>query len=352
MQMQTLKELYEEIANDSKRWSYYNTPNLSIEKKWENNSHAFKFIKSYFNLAGKSNAFKDEHLEKNKTFIEDRAAHIISAFLLGIKIAESFDVNITTRNEENMNFQYYWFLTCLYHDIGYAYEKKSNYEHLSMLQEDGLEALQEICDIKYLHNRIFKTFSCDEVEFYLKCRSECKNGKKGTIDHGIVGGILLYDKLRKQFAIAWRKRKDKPSSRKSFFIKDECSLRELHLSNSHYAEYAKAADAIIAHNIWISTFNEYVQKYDPDKNFTSIGRKISMSNKLCFILSLADTIEPIKRFGGEALKYIGIEAIDKGFKVLCDSLDNENYFKDIESLTDWLDITVKRKNSNIIELSI
>ena len=88
--MQTLTSLFEEIATEKNRWSYYLNPNFDIKGKWDSNSDAMGFITEYFDYAGKSQCFKDQHLDRNHRFVEARAAHIISTFLIGIKLFESF----------------------------------------------------------------------------------------------------------------------------------------------------------------------------------------------------------------------------------------------------------------------
>lgn len=68
---------------------------------------------------------------------------------------------------------------------------------------------------------------------------------------------MLYDKLRKNFEKLWKTWKDKfPSqSREFFYTNDEQSL---FASTDHHELYAKAADAVIAHNIWKDLFKEAV----------------------------------------------------------------------------------------------
>lgn len=168
-----------------------------------------------------------------------------------------------------MSFQYYWFLSCLYHDIGYALEERhqcakntqEEYENLKSVREDGIEALHEICHLRYVHNRVFKTYSKGIVDFYLKCRASCLGAPHVTIDHGIAGGLLLYDNLRKQFAKAWKARVNRTDSRAMFHI--QYKDKQLFFSNEDYKAYAKAADAIITHNIWRSTLEEYFNDYSP-----------------------------------------------------------------------------------------
>ena len=342
--MQTLRLLFEEISTDKNRWSYYKNPDFDIKGKWDSKSAAMSFITSYFDYAGKSQCFKDQHLDSNHQFVEDRAAHIISTFLIGIKLFESFHIETESRDENNMNLKYYWFLTCLYHDIGYAFEKGSTCEQLRMLQVDGLDALQEIADIKYLHEREFKSFSKEEVDLYLKGRAYCDNGQRGCIDHGIVGGLLLYDKLRKQFEISWNRRTDKSNSRESFNIKDEFHDRELHLSNKHYEAYAKAADAIMIHNIWLETFNDYVDKYDAQhrlrKHIESEDR-ISPENELCFILAIADTLEPLKKKLTLDDISIKLPSTGLGITIELDEICYRNiYESSINQLKKWVAVDV------------
>lgn len=345
--MKTLRKLYEEISANNHRWSYYQNAFFVIDGKWDENGEAISFIESYFDFAGKRKCFEDKYLTRNHRYIEKRAPHIISTFLLGVYLFECFGIDINTRDINNMNFKYYWFLTCLYHDIGYAYEKKRICEHLMMLQMDGLEVLQEICDIQYTHNRVFRTYSRDYIDLYLRGRSMCRNGSDGVIDHGIVGGLLLYDKLRRQFAAAWENRTDQSHTRQSFYIQDEC--RELHLSNEHYEAYAKAADAIIAHNIFVRTLNEYIDKYDKQNKLKKVSGRISIDNTLCFILSIADTIEPMKG-SAELIKRIKIGPLPnhvRGIMLSFNEIECHDYdVNRIVDLSKWVDVKVEKTVSN------
>lgn len=70
-------------------------------------------------------------------------------------------------------------------------------------------------NIKYFSNDVFKTYSKEDVEIYFKGRA-----KENLIDHGIVGGILLYDRLRKQFCKMFENRKDSESTKERFIFRD------------------------------------------------------------------------------------------------------------------------------------
>ena len=342
--MQTLQQCYEEIAINEQRWSYYEN-SIDINNKWTNNKEAFEFIKQYFEYAGKSKVFKDENIEKYHKEIENRAGHTISTFLLGIKIADCFELDTFTRDDNNMNFKYYWFLTCLYHDVGYIFENRNYTEQLVIVQKEGIEGLQEIFGIKHIHERIFKTYSKVQIEIYLKKRSEDEGDYGKVLDHGIVGGLLLYDKLRKQFEIAWKRRTDINNCRDSFFVKDECNNRQLHLSKRHYEAYAKAADAIIAHNIWQSKLLSYMVTRDVTEN--NIKQKIDsigIDNELCFILSLSDTLEPLKR-GGQYLELISINSLvsEKGIELQMNKDVYNSIYQKIDSLEEWMKVKVSTK---------
>ena len=148
---------------------------------------------------------------------------------------------------------------------------------------------------------------------------------------------MLYDKLRKQFEQSWQNRDRQRSSDRTNFWSNKTGL---HLSNSHFEEYAKAANAIIAHNIWIDTLNEFKQHRG-----ISIGIKNRISfhkDPLCFILSLADTLEPLK-------KNIGLNCIELGcsddinsfiIEISADVEKRNKYIDCVKKLSDWLNVTV------------
>ena len=356
--MQTLEECYKEIAKDHDRWSYYDQNSPDICNTWENEERVYKFIKDYFTYAGKSEVVTDEHLRAHKGRIEGRAPHIISTFLLGIKIAESFGIDITTRNSNSMNFKYYWFLTCLYHDFGYAYESAPDCKGLTKVRVNGIDALKEICDLQHtMATCEFQTYPKGIVDFYLKYRAaDC-----AKLDHGIVGGLLLYDKLKKQFYMAQQNENIQLCAEdKSSFLLKQPDGHTLCWSVCDFAAYAKAADAIISHNIWKKTLKDFYKKYETDEGFSKADQGIIMSdekitlsdNELGFILAIADTIEPLKK--NVPLDSFMIESLpggEKGFELHINkgniNLDTSKGFIDnIKSLKDWVDVDVEVPESN------
>jgi hypothetical protein len=125
----------------------------------------------------------------------------------------------------------------------------------------------------------------------------------------------------------------------------------LHLSNSHYEDYAKAADAIIAHNIWKNTLKKYLQEY-PHINSNSIPEKIYCENELCYILSIADTIEPLKR-NPDYLDQVEFDFSKKdSFKIKTSKEIYNDVYKEIKSLSDWVDVDVTVSCGDQSEITI
>lgn len=333
--MGTLKELYKNLIENG-GWSYYlEQPYLEYETLFDKTA-SYNFIRNYFKCGGKGKVFEDDpYIIKYEYVLKERSPHIVSTFLLGIRIAEHLYFDINTKNIDNINFIYLWFMACLYHDIGYVYENDHNCAHLRTVQKDGLNALKDICNIKYLCDNEFKTYKKENINLYLSNRAICSSENIGKIDHGIVGGLLLYDRLRKNFDEAWNKakRKKQKISRKRF------KYNGLNFSNEHYKYYAEAADAIIAHNIWINTLNEYLTKNN--KEHLEVN-KIDKNNKIAFILALADTLEPIKKYGIFALNMISFEKMDDGFDLIMPDEMNEKDYEYICNLSDWMNVDVNR----------
>lgn len=345
--METLKEILVYYSHHFHDWSYYCSPCLSIDHVLDNGGEALEFIQAYFKIGGKKKVIASFDEKRLGRISDNRLIHIVSTFFLGLRIAECYGIDTLSRNDDGFNFKYYWFLACLYHDIGYIYEEKPICEQLKMVSVDGLEAIQAVCDVKYLHNREFKTYSRDMVDLYLKGRATCTDGRGGVIDHGIAGGLMLYDGLRKQFEWSWKKRTGKNDSRESFYVYN--GDRKLHCSNSHYEDYAKVADAIIAHNIFVDTLHQYADE-EGIRLDGIVNQKISLSNELCFILCVADTIEPLKR----NLNYIdevsfefengeiSIQASDDAFK---------NVYKNVQNMEQWLDVRVTVDGGSLIKIT-
>lgn len=118
----------------------------------------------------------------------------------------------------------------------------------------------------------------------------------GVLDHGILGGYMLFNNLVKNYV---NKMANEPN--KTEFIVDDrhCSIEQISL-------FAYMADCIVSHNIFFPNpsdkgiYREYglneLTKYHKPVKFKS--------NPLLFLLYLVDSIDPIKYFEQKTnLKY-------------------------------------------------
>lgn len=338
--MKTLKEYYEEISKDKDRWFYMTISEPKDTPHWEEETAALYFIQQYFLSAGKGMVFWED---LNHGFVKlNRSRHVVSTFLFGIVLAEMFHIDLKKEDKNSIRVLYLWFLSCLYHDMGYIYEsdtdivKKTWYNDV---KKEGLDALAKSFEIKYVDNSEFQTYGKENIDLYLKSRLA---GATPKLDHGIIGGLLLYDRLRLQFEKAWEKAridKEKSFTRDGFFGENN----RLFYSENHFSAYAKAADAIISHNIWHTTLREYLEK--SGKMDVNNLKKINIDNTICFLLSLADTLEPIKKYGIKGLEKFRIEQLEdeEGCRIQMDTEIYSCYEKDFfsnNSLSSWIAVKV------------
>ena len=110
----------------------------------ESLNNSKKFLKDFIEMSSKE---KNE-LYKEIDNLNDRATHVVSAFFIGHYIYENtqlknlIDKEISKLVEvsgvkSDINFSFIWYLTCLFHDLGYNIEKSSNlkFENIKSLEE-------------------------------------------------------------------------------------------------------------------------------------------------------------------------------------------------------------------------
>lgn len=179
------------------------------------------------------------------------------------------------------------------------------------------------------------------------------------MDHGILGGYILFDRLKKNY---YRAREEYFYSSikqcvNSFKLeKDKFNYKGLEWREEHLDHFAIIADSIIAHNIWFSNRRKLYYKYQLEPLITSKINKIRLyENPLYFFLGLLDTIEPTKRFNNEpdkVLEAINITCVDNSviIEILNDYLlksssykgksNYETWINGIIDLENWLDVIV------------
>lgn len=349
MIMENLLNLYKTL--NPKIWDYYDgndarniaynpfikNPNLASDHQ--------KFIRDYFRLAGKKEVL--HQFGTFDTLTDERAFHTNSVFLLGLIIRENTILKTRLFYEKRFKmdypiFPFLWFLSVLFHDFGMKMEDDL-VNHPELRTVDGLFHHYNIEHSllgsmpKGINTNLF-----GEIERYYSYR----NGQ-GKIDHGILGGIYLYDRLVKI-------RRFKALHRDS----------ELSWHHSLENKYALAAAAVACHNMWTK---------DPDKKDVSDYERaglhylirpnfeeISLDNfPLLFLFGFVDTIDPIKLYmkqdnGGHLPETIlaNIE-ISFGkrwvkFRNRTGSiLEFKHFIKQVNGVSGWLSVSFEEGKNNI-----
>ena len=287
-----MKTLYETMSNYYKYnnidWNYY-LNDLAFPK---NINDAKKFIDDFFAYAGKSYLIRDI-LQECETL---RVNHTLSVFFIGLLIKNSsfHDLKIIDNDQnEIFEFSYLWFLVSLFHDMGYIQEKDWTYKFDYRKKSKDFEKIMKENKIYYNHSfykRMPFTAYYDlgitfpvpsryvryhtptvrtkyEIPYYngisfnngttikksmytsgtiFNYLEYCKmNPKINHYDHGIVGGLWLYDSLVKNYYLSFSR--NKSADFNDFYIND------LHFSTSQFPIFAYLADCIISHNMWFAT---------------------------------------------------------------------------------------------------
>ena len=249
--------------------------------------------------------FIDEHFERgakkgvfaiNREFATEythlgKHHHTVSLYLLGLKTKDLFRAPIRNRLNSLIDdlgwfkFEYSWYLTCLYHDVSSCIEDKPN--HKELIDAVDSSALFTHKALKPDANLL--RFPKELIINYLNYRAA-----SGRIEHGIIGGTMLFDKLKESFI---ERTKDHNWEEFSVYQKDNLNWRREHLDH-----FAYVADAVCCHNLWTVQADsvkcaEYQKKgLDPLIIRSPADRIYLREYPLQFMLFLLDTIEPVKRF--------------------------------------------------------
>lgn len=319
---------------------------------------AWDFIQKYFKLGGKEKAFDLEFADKLK--LNGRHIHTVSMYYIGCLLSKMIESNLfNTLHElipgfgENFyyKFIYSWFLACLYHDTAYVIEDEGIF-----IDRAGIPSfhLNEILKVNKIDYSVFDHKWTGEPR-YTYTKYLVRNyfyyclTYRGKIDHGIIGGFILYDRLKKNYENKWNEYRSRNSItneiQKEHFELDGLSWRVQHLDH-----FAYISDAIIAHNIWYSKDIDFYRKFGLSRLKESSRNKISKkSNPLLFFLAIVDTIEPTKFFDKLQPQWIW-KNIDIFYsptddcvkiEVLTNILNYETWLEKIKTLESWLSVKVK-----------
>jgi len=262
------------------QWDYYFNHSKRVLHKpsFQINNHS-DFIKAYFKRGGKGNIFKN-YFKINKSLLL-RSPHTVSIFFIGILTFSN--TKIKNRMEWGANpaeydvFPFVWFLTCLFHDFGYDYEIDSN-KYLSKIWD--IDSLKKTLKIKYDLLKCAPIYTPEDLHASISKYFLYKRFKRKNIDHGILAGLYLYDKLVK-----------------NRLSKNRKNTNGLFWGDILDSQYALAGATIAIHNIWFPDETSKTDYKQFELDCLIDRTPISLSEApLLFLLGLVDTIDPIKLY--------------------------------------------------------
>lgn len=325
---------------DVKDWYYYNQiSGNEFDNPFSGTINHVDFINKYFQRGGKKSVLEKFNM---LNFSLERAPHTNSVFFLGIYI---YNNTVFTNHIDNSLtlkgynlFPFVWFLTALFHDFGYRYEK----ELQLYKQIIDIHSLKKELDITYdllnNYNRINKIgeklYKSIRNYFYYRRFNQNHSNK---IDHGILAGLFYYDALVKN-----RIEREKLET-----------LETLYWGSDLNKIYAEVAAVIAVHNIWLPKKKDYIEykRFNLDE---LIGHeKISINDSPLFVLlAIVDTIDPVKAFLDESDNTYEINELLKQLKIKCNSnkiifkkptsfkYDFEKILGRANDLIGWIDVDV------------
>jgi len=324
MSTYTLSDLYNECLAQN-QWFYDRSFNIEI---LGDSNECFGRLKQLLENRKKDDfrLYKD-FFKGNQEHLKSRAQHILSCYMLGKilyenipAIKEAVNEFIKTYHFDEIDgiepFRYIWMLICLFHDLGYVYES------LGIYKQDNVENL-----IENLSDEL-SGVPVGYTKDLLKSYDNYRNCRFAVTDHGIIGGVKLYDDLNKHF-----------SGRNSL----DDNRKKLHSCVSW---------VVACHNLFIGESKNQCYPCKALYALISDGKSRNIKlpeHPLLFLFDLVDSIEPMKLFGGtEILSEISVSFSCKSISFNLDKLCNEKkqqYARKIQDLNNWLtdvnDLTIQ-----------
>ena len=345
----SIKYFYEKVIGNPSLWKYYDfeTSFNSYKDLYDIPDELIKkflFVSEKIRSDNLSNCFKIlEGNEHNASDLElnGRLRHIVSLFFWGhllyqnipaikINVNQQFQQFIDSRmfkNENNTDnnqqlFSFMWFLLCIFHDFGYAYEK-------GLIQ--GKKVLTDLDKPEIFSPDIYSKEMIEKYAKYRKCAFGCN-------DHGVFGGKVFYQEMLdigRQIAV-------------------DHHAGKIFKTDNVEKIYQYAAWVISCHNIFYNKGNDkYTNCYKCQGLECFINPKarcLSLKkNPLLFLFCFADSIEPTKtlrsKLCDKGMDYEISESLHLCFDnnimkfdlshIKCPEARNK-YLKNVMSLNDWL----------------
>jgi len=228
-------------------WKYYSTaPSIDFDNF--NRENTYNFIRRTYVVGSKEKIFD---VGFQKLFHDQgKHQHTVALYFLGCHLSDIlFDklknhIALYIKDMDWYDFKYTWFLTCLYHDASAVIEK-SEYSHNSPKDLNFYLGRNNVMYNVYKHiweKNHNKPYTYPEalVKNYFIYRTKFRH----ELDHGIIAGYLLYDKLQKNYNSSWENVKNEQY--------EDFYYNQLRWRIEHLSHFAYVANAIIAHNIWHS----------------------------------------------------------------------------------------------------
>lgn len=372
---------------------------------------ADRFISDYFTAGRKESTLSYSYKERNQ-LPPERAIHTVSGFFLGLLIENCINNNtpLSLISVNHFPFSYLWFLTFLYHDYGYCVAERegclikcpqranipcqnNDYsKHCSLQEHQSLREIKRKLGIDLSPFSPFGVFAFSSsrrhtpdlkhallseltqrnntISGYPKLRfsngsiirehqysshiitrymNYCIN-ERHRVDHGIVGGLLFYDRLIKNYMIAYISSINNENT--------NLDLSDFHYRNRHFCKeqltiFSYISDCILSHNIYKQSpktrdiYEKYLLENLLEENFKTITYE---SNPLLYILAISDTMDPIKTYqqnsknlsAQEIAEAINIEYIpgkrSLTFSSSSNIIDINILYQKAKGLTDWTSV--------------
>ena len=337
--MKDIFQIYKDIFSDKPKWRYYSKMDID---PFKSDCNTKEFIARFIELSGKA---QENPLYDNISILDNfRLRHIVSTYFLGTylyfnvkPIKESIDIVINRFKIQNQDskieFSFIWFLICLFHDLGYSIENTEKYSNFDEFINGKVKYfLNKRVGVPALYKDVYINY------FNYRLRSEKDFLRKP--DHGICGGIILFNKLNE---ILSSKSKNKKSEGLSWNKK---------LVNI----YRYASWVILSHNIFFIRKGESDEQVYRDNNLetlildeTETSKIILKKHSFLFLFALVDSIDPIKIYDSfENLKKLKC-CIDKNTIVLETVNDNlqMDYYKKVLDLKRWIIPNIEESNNKL-----
>lgn len=337
--MKEISQIYREIFTDHSSWRYYSKMNTN---PFESDYATKEFISRFIELSGKAN---ENPLYENINKLENkRIRHIVSIFFLGTylyynvkSIKESIDKVIARFKKQNpysrIEFSFIWFLICLFHDLGYSIEDHENYTDF----DDFING-----KVKYfLKERVgVPSFYEDVYQNYFNYRINSRNYFLKKPDHGICGGIILFNKLNEILL-----------SKQNNINSEGLSWNKKLLNIYRYASWV-----ILSHNIFFIRKGDIDEQIYKDNNLEALILDNGQTSKIdlkkhgfLYLFMLVDTIDPIKKF--ETFENLSMIKCNIENNLITLEIENDNmrieYFNKVQELKQWLISDIKEENNSL-----